>query len=105
MKFEKGNKFGKGRPKKLKTVVKDWVQAHPMAVAELFQVLYDKGIKGDRESAMYVVDQIRGKATVKFGIDEEDRELLKAATVVEFFKLMDARDRKQLGEGSQDATD
>ncbi len=70
-----------------------------MAVAELFQVLYEKGIKGDRESAMYVVDQIRGKATVKFGIDEEDRDLLKASIVVEFYKLMDTHDRKALQEG------
>ena len=91
-----GKREGAGRPKKLKTQVKDWIAAHPLAVAELMQVLFEKGIEGDRECAMYVIDRIKGKPKATLGIDEEDRELLTAATVLEFRKMVD---RKQLTEG------
>ena len=61
MPFEKGNKLGKGRPKKIKAQVKDWIEAHPYAVAELMQVLYEQGIEGDREAATYIIDRVKGR--------------------------------------------
>lgn len=61
MPFEKGHKLSKGRPKKVKTQVKDWIEAHPYAVAELMQVLYEEGIKGDREAATYIIDRVKGR--------------------------------------------
>ncbi len=61
MPFEKGNKLGKGRPKKVRVQVKDWIEAHPYAVAELMQVLYEEGIKGDREAATYIIDRVKGR--------------------------------------------
>lgn len=103
--FKKGHKGGPGRPPKLQTQVKDFIKEHPYAVETLMTTLYEKGIKGDREAAMYIIDRIKGKPKATIGIDEEDRDLLKAATVVEFFKLMDSHDRKALQEGSQDATE
>lgn len=61
MPFEIGNKLGKGRPKKPKAQVKDWIESHPYAVATLMQVLYEKGIEGDREAATYVIDRVKGR--------------------------------------------
>ena len=87
---------------------KDFVREHPYAVETLMNVLYGMGIKGDRESATYVIDRIKGKPKVTLGMDEEDWEVLKAATVMRIFELVADRqkqlteaERKQLGGGSQ----
>jgi len=93
-KFQPGWKGGPGRPPKLKTQVKNFIKEHPYAVETLMTVLYEAGIKGDRESAIYVIDRIKGKPKAITGYDEDDRELLKAQTVVEFMKL-----RKQITGG------
>ena len=77
-----------GRPKKKSTIIKDFVKEHPYAVETLMNVLYGMGIKGDRESATYVIDRIKGKPKVTLGMDEEDREVLKAATVMKIFELV-----------------
>ncbi|KKL94512.1 hypothetical protein LCGC14_1863990 [marine sediment metagenome] len=61
MPFQKGHKLSKGRPPKIKKQVKDWIQAHPYAVAELMQVLYEQGIDGDREAATYIIDRVKGR--------------------------------------------
>ena len=61
MTFQKGHKLSTGRPKKVKAQVKDWIEAHPYAVAELMQVLYEEGIKGDREAATYIIDRVKGR--------------------------------------------
>ena len=87
-----------GRPKKKSTIIKDFVREHPYAVETLMNVLYGMGIKGDRESATYVIDRIKGKPKVTLGMDEEDREVLKAATVMKIFELVADR-QKQLKEG------
>ena len=71
MPFEKGNKLGKGRPKKIKAQVKDWIEAHPYAVAELMQVLYEQGIDGDAEAAKYIIDRVKGRP--KQAIDQTVR--------------------------------
>ncbi len=94
--FQKNNKLGRGQPKKLRTQVKDFIKEYPQAVEELMKVLYDQGIAGDIEACKYVIDRIKGKPKVTVGIDEEDKELLTAATVLAFRKLMD---EKQLEEG------
>ena len=95
-KFKKGNTFGKGRPPKLKTQVKDFIKEHPYAVETLMTVLYERGIKGDREAAIYIIDRIKGKPKATLGIAEEDKELLTVATVIEFRRMID---RKQIEEG------
>ena len=87
-----------GRPKKKSTIIKDFVREHPYAVETLMNVLYGMGIKGDRESATYVIDRIKGKPKVTLGMDEEDREVLKAATVMKIFELVADR-QKLLTEG------
>ncbi len=99
--FQPGNKLGKGRPKKLKTQVKDFIKEHPYAVETLMKILYEKGIAGDRECAMYIIDRIKGKPKATLGIAEEDKDLLTAATVLAFRRMMDAQNL--LKEGSQDA--
>lgn len=76
MPFQKGHKFGKGRPKKIQTQVKDWAKEHPYAVAELMQALYDKGIQGDAESAKYVIDRIKGKPKQQTDIDIKGQVLI-----------------------------
>jgi len=93
-KFKPGWKGGPGRPPKLKTQVKNFIKEHPYAVETLMTVLYEAGIKGDREAAIYVIDRIKGKPKAVTGLDEADRELVKAQTVVEFMKL---RRAKQIG--------
>lgn len=93
-----GKREGAGRPKKLKTQVKDFIKEHPYAVEALMNVLYEAGIKGDRESAIYVIDRIKGKPKAITGLDEADRDLLDRATMLEFFMIQD-RYRKQLQEG------
>jgi len=99
MPFQKGHKFGKGRPKSKKHQVDDWVKAHPYAVAELMQALYDKGIQGDRESAMYVIDRIKGKPKQQTEIDLQGGEELGAATIAMLMgKLHQAQ--QQLNDGS-----
>ena len=64
MPFQKGNKLGKGQPKKLKTQIKDFIKAYPNAVATLMQILYEKGIEGDKDAATYVIDRIEGKPKI-----------------------------------------
>ena len=106
-----GKREGAGRPPKLKTQVKDFIKEYPQAVEELMVTLYELGIKGDIEAAKYVIDRIKGKPKATLGIAEEDRDLLKAATVVEFFKLMDrhalesTREPLQIESNSMGGTD
>lgn len=96
MPFEVGHpKYG-GKAKAIKTQVKDFIKEHPYAVETLMTTLYEMGIEKDREAAMYIIDRIKGKPKATIGIAEEDKELLTAATVIEFRKLMD---RKMLTEG------
>ena len=107
-KFQSGWKGGPGRPKKLKTQVKDFVKKYPQAVEELMLVIYEMGIEGDLEACKYFIDRVKGKPKAILGIDEDDKELLAASTMIEFFKLQDAHrkgSQKLLEEGSQDATE
>ena len=97
-KFKPGWKGGPGRPPKLKTQVKDFIKEHPYAVETLMTTLYEKGIEGDRESAMYIIDRIKGKPKATIGIAGEDKKLLTLATILEFRKLIDS-ERLQLKEG------
>ncbi|KKN09085.1 hypothetical protein LCGC14_1049960 [marine sediment metagenome] len=107
--FQPGNKIGaKGRPKKIKSQVKDWIQEHPYAVAELMQALYEAGIEGDTESAKYVIDRIKGKPTAHTDITS-DGEALGVGVVTRINELMAVR-RRELGigykmlSGGEDAT-
>ena len=115
-----GKREGAGRKLGIKTQARRWEEENPNAYAELMDTLYLRAqgrseIKcphckkmfkdpwlGDSEAAKYVIDRIKGKPKATLGIAEEDRELLTVATVIEFRKMMD---RKQLEEGSQDATE
>ena len=109
MPFQKGNKLGKGQKKKVKTQVKDWIKAHPLAVSELMQALYDAGKKGDTESAKYVIDRIKGKPTAHTDITS-DGEALGVGLVTKINELMSVR-RRELGigykilSGGEDATE
>ena len=87
--FKKGHPGMGGRPKKLQTQVKDFIKEHPYAVETLMKVLYEMGIEGDREAAIYIIDRIKGKPKATLGIAGEDKALLTAATVLAFRKLMD----------------
>ncbi len=97
MPFEKGGKPGPGRPKKKSTQVKDWIQAHPYAVSELMQALYEAGVEGDTESAKYVIDRIKGKPTAHTDITTDGEEL-GVGLVTKIYQLMAARER-ELGTG------
>ena len=91
-----GKREGAGRPKKLKTQVKDFIKEHPYAVETLMKTLYDMGVDGDRDAAQYIIDRIKGKPKISLGFAEEDKELAEA-TVLLYYRLLD--ERKLLGEG------
>ena len=98
--FKKGWIGGPGRPKKKITLIKDFVKANPYAVEVLMQTLYDLGIKGDRESAMYIIDRIKGKPKSSTDIKMEGIEKIGTGFVVELYKLM-AQKRLELIEGER----
>lgn len=119
--FQKGNTLGKkGRPLGIKKQVRNWLAENPNRFAEVMDLIEQHGkgrrviicpkckteildpISGKLEALTYEADRIKGKPKATVGIDEEDRDLLKAATVVEFYKLMDSHDRKELVEGRQE---
>ena len=87
MPFQKGHPPMGGRPKKKITIIKDFVKAHPYAVEELMNTLYEAGVKGDRESAMYIIDRLRGKPRSATDINISGLETLGTATVREIFKI------------------
>lgn len=100
MPFQKGNTFGiKGRTPSRKTQLKRFEERHPKAYDQLMEVLFSSGLDGHSLDAQYVIDRIKGKPKATIGIDEADANLLKAATVVQFFQMMD---RHKLGEGLMD---
>lgn len=94
-----GKREGAGRPKKLKTQVKDWITAHPQAIATLKDKLYQMGISGDREAAMYMIDRFEGKPKAVVGLPEEEGKALAVLAFVELAKLQDAH-RKSLTDGN-----
>ena len=68
MGFQLGNQAakGKGRPKRNKTVNKEFSDKHPYAYEEMMEILYNKAkLKNDSNSALAVIERLRGKATVK----------------------------------------
>ena len=111
MPFEKGHPPMGGRPKSIKTRVRNWLEENPNRFAEVMDVIESMGrgrrhiicpnckkeildpISGSLEANIYTADRIKGKPTAKIGLDEADRELLSAHTVLEFYKLMDAHKR------------
>jgi len=86
MPFQKGNTLGKGRPKKLRRQVKDWIKEHPYAFSEMMDKLYDKGLDGDMESAIYVADRIKGKPKASTEIDLHANQGLRAGDIFAIFK-------------------
>ncbi len=101
--FQKGREKTGGRIASIKTQLKRFEEAHPEAYDALMEMLYEKGLEGSSIDAQYVIDRLKGKPKATLGIAEEDRELLTAATVIEFRKMVD-KGSHLLGEGSQDAT-
>ena len=113
-----GKREGAGRKPGIKTQARRWEEEHPNAYAELMDTLYARAqgrssiecpychesfrdpVIGDSESARYIIDRIKGKPKATVGIAEEDKDLLTAATVLEFWKMMDAHERKQLTENN-----
>ena len=90
--FQPGNQLGKkGRPKKIKSQVKDWIKDHPFAVSELMEALYDAGIKGDTESAQYVIDRIKGKPKQQTVVELEGADQLSAGFVLHLFAMLKTR--------------
>lgn len=97
--FEKGREKTGGRKPSIKTQLKRFEDKHPEAYDKLMEILYEKGLEGSSLDAQYVVDRLKGKPTAKVGLDEADRELLSVATMLEFYKMLDTHDRKELKEG------
>ncbi len=76
MRFEKGNKYGKGgakpgagRPPKPETVIRNFIKDHPKAYGELMSKLWQQGLEGDITAAQYVCDRLKGRPGVKIDLD------------------------------------
>ena len=59
--FQPGHKLGTGRPKKLSTMIKDFQEEHPKAYDELMNILMDMAKNGDKDSAIYIIDRLKGR--------------------------------------------
>ena len=67
--FQKGNQHGRvpkagkgvGPKKGVKTQAIEFEKEHPTAVYDLLTTLYNKGLQGDKDSAIYVIDRLRGR--------------------------------------------
>jgi len=99
MPFQPGNTLSKGRPPKPKKQAKDWIEAHPYAYAQLLQVLYNKGMDGDRESAMYVCDRIKGKPKQQTDIELTGAGDIGAEMLVRLLEQIQLRRTLQLTGG------
>ena len=98
MPFQKGRQKTGGRGKGFKTQVKDFIKEHPYAVETLMLTLYEQGVKGDREAAMYIIDRIKGKPKVQAEITGAEGEALGAGLILKLFQLIDERNRLQEGQ-------
>lgn len=53
---------GRSGPRKSKgRQYDDWVKENPGKIVELLESLYEAGVKGEREAAIYVIDRILGR--------------------------------------------
>lgn len=76
---------GKAGRKPLRiTQYKEWFDANPHKIVELLEVLYNLGMKGDKDAAIYVINRIAG--TPKQTIDQ--RTLNVDFTPDDYLKLL-----------------
>lgn len=101
--FEKGHKLAKGGKREgagrkkspatiRKEVKRDFETEYPNAYFELLLKEYGKGIQGNSQSAQYVMDRLRGRPSQMVTMPEDDRKLLQASTVIEFWKLLKSQE-------------
>jgi len=94
-----GYREGAGRKPSVKTQAKRWEEANPGAYDELMQSLYEKALEGDRESAVYVIDRLKGKPRQQTDINIDGGESVGSKTLLDLFTLMsEERRRLQTGE-------
>lgn len=79
-----GQKGKSGRKPLRITEYKQWFDANPHKIVELLEVLYEMGVKGDRDAAIYVINRIAG--TPKQTIDQ--RTLSVDFTPDDYLKLL-----------------
>ena len=56
-----GVKGRSGPRKKLTTQYDEWIKDNPIKVATLLDILYQKGLNGDKDAAIYVIDRVLGR--------------------------------------------
>ncbi len=96
--FQTGREKTGGRTKKLKTQVKDWIKDNPGAVGELLQKLYERGMDGDKDCAIYVIDRIQGRP--RQSLDARvSKEIILTADDYELIAQLLASDTKLITEG------
>ena len=60
--FTKGNTYGKGRPKKRSTIIKEFIMKYPNAYDEMMEILYSLARdKSDKDAAQYICDRLKGR--------------------------------------------
>lgn len=117
-----GKREGAGRKAGIKTQARRWEEENPNAYAELMDILMSVSrgtetrkcphCKGeivipkpvDIEGIKYIIDRIKGRPKATIGIAEDDKELLKASTYIEFCKLMKPNLLEE-GKDGQEGTD
>jgi len=89
-----GRKGRSGRKKVASTLVNEALERVGEHIPELFSKLIEKGLQGDRECLIYLIDRRLGKPKVQTEVDLSGGELLGAGVVVELFKMMAQRKRE-----------
>lgn len=95
-----GKKGRSGRRKVASTLINEALERVDQRIPELFNKLVEKGLQGDRECLIYLIDRRLGKPKVQTEVDLTGGELLGAGAVVKLFQLM-ANRQKEIEEFKQ----
>jgi len=92
-------KVGRSERKKVaSTLVNEALERVDQHIPELFDKLIEKGLQGDRECLIYLIDRRLGKPKQSSDIDLTGGQQLGANLMVEIFKAI-AEERKRLESG------
>ena len=91
-----GRKGRSGRKKAISALVNEALERVDERIPELFNKLIEKGLQGDRECLIYLIDRRLGKP--KASMELEGGEELGAGLVVKLFQIL-AEKKRELESG------
>ena len=84
-----------GRKKVASTLINEALEQVDQHIPELFNKLIEKGLQGDKECLIYLIDRRMGKPKAQTDIDLTGGEELSAGLVTQLFTIL-AKKRKEL---------